>query len=790
MTTSIRLLLLFAALLGLHSPSRAGEWFWQYPLPQGNALWKVHFYDEWYGYAVGDWGTIMFSNDHGLTWELQYEAVTDNLRDIAVVDPLTAWIVGDNGTILHTTNGGAQWGEQSSTTLAGLNAVSFLDASRGWACGDQRTVRATTNGGQTWTAQTLPGMGGGVSANDVVFLNPLEGWIVGGSNGGTGYIWRTTDGGAVWTQHASAAGVLQTIAFLNSSVGLIGGTSGTLLRTVNGGATWTPVASGTIRGLNDIFIGGSTDLRIAGDNGTLLHSTDAGASWTVTTLPTFVNVHGVGRGGQVTVAVGEGGLLAHAIPPAGWILDNPGTHKSVNWVTFADPFHGIAAGQDGTILRTYDGGTHWTPVVNGVTGDSFYGATMAGPDKAWVVGDLGVLLHSSNSGVSWVQQTTGTLNSLLSVSFVTPSLGWAVGDAGTLLKTTNGGAVWFPLPTGTLEVLYSVTFKDALNGWITGDNGLIRRSTDGGASWAPQAGPTAAALFSATFLDLSIGYCAGGNGTILKTTDGGAVWNALPSGFTGNLYIAAPSSPAVARAIGDSGLVLLTTDGGATWTREFPKMGYDVFGLHVLNDTTAWLGGDSSAVLRTGGTPFSAVTVSVGEGWNMVALPVSRGGGTDSVQQIFPSALNGQAYGFSPATGYLPSRTMQAVRGYWVKFSAPEDVLIIGTPLSTGIADVEQGWNVVGGLSAPVDVSTITSVPPGIRVSDWFGYSGTYAPVTVLQPGEAYWVKTGAPGLFLLSTAGPSPQTPVFRPAAAPAAASGPQASGLISPKFRNVRRR
>ncbi|MGA9116883.1 MAG: YCF48-related protein [Bacteroidota bacterium] len=782
------LVLIWLLPAGLH----AGEWFWQYPHPQGNALWSVRFCDEWHGYAVGDWGTIMFSNDRGLTWDLQYEAVTDNLRDLAVVSPLTACAVGDNGFILRTTDGGVQWVGQPSGTLSGLNGVFFLDALTGWACGDHRTVRKTTDGGLSWLGQTLPGMGGGTSANDVVFLSAQAGWVVGGTTGGVGYIWNTTDGGATWLLRYTAGSILQTVGFLSPSIGLAGGAGGALFRTTNGGAAWLSVASGTSLGLNDIYAGGLSDCWISGDNGTILRSTTSGATWQLTTLPTYANVHSLSSAGQVMVAAGEGGMLAHAVLPGEWAMDNPGMHKSANWVTFADPYHGVVVGQDGIILRTYDGGVHWDTVSSGVTGDSFYGAAMAGPDRVWAVGDGGALIHSSNGGVTWVGQGSGTVNSLLSISFVSPLLGWAAGDLGTLLKTTNGGAQWLPMGTGTSEVLFGVTFKDAQNGWMTGNNGLIMRSTNGGATWSPQSSGTGAALFSATFLDLSLGYCAGGNGTILKTTDGGASWMSLPTGTLRNIYVAAPTSQMGGRAVGDTGLVLVTTNGGASWTPEFAKTEYDVFGLHALEDTTAWICGDSSVVLRTGGTSYASVTVAVDEGWNMVAMPVSRSAGLDSVGQLYPAALNGQAFGFDPGTGYASTLTMQAGRGYWCKFPGPETVEIAGTPLMTGIAEVGEGWNMAGGLSVPVDTGMITSVPPGLRASEWFSYDGTYTSVGILQPGAAYWVKSSGPGLFLLSGGVPAELSLDRLRTLAPPVGGTPArdgGDGLLSPKFREVKR-
>ncbi|MGE5682685.1 MAG: hypothetical protein ACM34K_17595, partial [Bacillota bacterium] len=87
---------LLTLLLAVSSVLTAGDWRWQNPKPQGNTLWDIAFYNDKYGYAVGDYGMIMFTSTQGASWEIQYEGVTDNLRSVAVVDSVTAWIVGDN----------------------------------------------------------------------------------------------------------------------------------------------------------------------------------------------------------------------------------------------------------------------------------------------------------------------------------------------------------------------------------------------------------------------------------------------------------------------------------------------------------------------------------------------------------------------------------------------------------------------------------------------------------------------------------------------------------------------
>jgi hypothetical protein len=50
-----------------------------------------------------------------------------------------------------------------------------------------------------------------------------------------------------------------------------------------------------------------------------------------------------------------------------------------------------------------------------------------------------------------------------------------------------------------------------------------------------------------------------------------------------------------------------------------------------------------------------------------------------------------------------------------------------------------------------VDTSTITSVPAGIRASNWFAYAGGYSPTAQIVPGKGYWVKANAAGKFVMA---------------------------------------
>ena len=58
----------------------------------------------------------------------------------------------------------------------------------------------------------------------------------------------------------------------------------------------------------------------------------------------------------------------------------------------------------------------------------------------------------------WVQQTSGTTENLLGVSFTDANTGTAVGWNGTILRTIDGGDNWVSQSSGTLRWLIRVSF--------------------------------------------------------------------------------------------------------------------------------------------------------------------------------------------------------------------------------------------------------------------------------------------------------------------------------------------
>ena len=146
-------------------------------------------------------------------------------------------------------------------------------------------------------------------------------------------------------------------------------------------------------------------------------------------------------------------------------------------------------------------------------------------------------------------------------------------------------------------------------------------------------------------------------------------------------------------------------------------------------------------------TPITR-SVTAQAGWNLVALPVRPPSANSPL--LFPTASS-KAFGYG--TGYyVPQNdTLLVGNGYWLKFDTAILQPMSGLPIRSDSIAVVKGWNLVGGISSPTAAADVTSNPPGIVISGWFGYSGGYDTADTLQPGAGYWVRAGQSGKLFAS---------------------------------------
>lgn len=108
------------------------------------------------GCLVGDGGTILLSNNGGVTWKTPEIPFPLNLRstsDFQCVAKSGAhiWVAGQPGSIIwHSMDSGQSWQRQMTGITSPIQKIQFVNEQTGWAVGSFGTILKTTNGGRDW----------------------------------------------------------------------------------------------------------------------------------------------------------------------------------------------------------------------------------------------------------------------------------------------------------------------------------------------------------------------------------------------------------------------------------------------------------------------------------------------------------------------------------------------------------------------------------------------------------------------------------------------------------------
>jgi photosystem II stability/assembly factor-like uncharacterized protein len=329
------------------------------------------------GILVGESGTILNSTNGGIDWNSPTRGSTNDWNGVAFRDENNGIVVGSYGKMVITSDGGSEWLNHSSGTTENLQDIQFIDDSIGYAVGDNGKVRKTTNGGITWFSRMW-----GVTSNlkAVHFTDENNGWVVGGFD--PPIVMNTTNGGTSWYKISSPATIsLEDVWFINEDIGFIAGGDniiygcyGEILRTTDGGNTWSSVFSGSYVWHQLIFLDS-------------------------------LNGFAVGNGGE-------------------------------------------ALGHWGAIFRTTNGGINWISALEDGSVGSFNTIAFSDANHIWVGGGSfshypgpGKILFSRDQGENWSTQGEFS-NTVYDIFFINSSTGWVVGDNGTILHTTNGGVTF------------------------------------------------------------------------------------------------------------------------------------------------------------------------------------------------------------------------------------------------------------------------------------------------------------------------------------------------------------
>jgi photosystem II stability/assembly factor-like uncharacterized protein len=198
-------------------------------------LLNVHAVSPVQAFAVGAFGTLISTSDGGQKWnkhELPWETLIErivqegglvepNLNAIYFSSAELGWAVGEFGLVLHTQDGGRTWAAQRyGIDLPQLYAVKFVDQRRGWAMGQAGSLIYTQDGGQRWSAVESDNKR---DLYDATFQDE-RGVLV-----GDGVILLSGDGGSSWrSSGANSEDGWLSGAALKSSEAIVVGGAGTI----------------------------------------------------------------------------------------------------------------------------------------------------------------------------------------------------------------------------------------------------------------------------------------------------------------------------------------------------------------------------------------------------------------------------------------------------------------------------------------------------------------------------------------------------------------------------------
>lgn len=145
--------------------------------------------------------------------------------------PAHGYALGDFGLVLYTDDGGKTWNRGTNSSM-GLYALDSLDAKTCVAAGRDGNVTMTNDGGKTWRRLADAPVR---HVKSVSFADPRLGWVA-----SKGWVGESVDGGLAWKSIPLPPGVAmaEAVACLDSGRGMLLSADGTLFETADGGARW------------------------------------------------------------------------------------------------------------------------------------------------------------------------------------------------------------------------------------------------------------------------------------------------------------------------------------------------------------------------------------------------------------------------------------------------------------------------------------------------------------------------------------------------------------------------
>lgn len=512
----------------------------------------------------------------------------------------------DTPVVDHAPGGGPYGGAVVSLAIVPTHPATVF------AAFDHGGVYKSSDRGVTWTPadRGLPD----ADSCDLVSVPAEPGMLYAACGDG---LFQTKNAGAVWRQLDVDNAVAPTVAPSDPRIVYEPPEYG-VVSSRDGGRRWAHIQTATPTGCGFAFAVDPWDPRVlyCSDEQWMKVSRDGGLTWTPVARDTQSTAEvtaiaiDYAEPGAVTVGTSDGRILKTTTNGAVWVpLISEEADDSVEDLQFGA--HAKWARRGSTILRSVDGGDHWSALPSGWPDDAFihFAVDPHSSSTIFVGGSSGVFV-STDAGSHWTLRSRGITRASVSLAIdqQQPSMVYAIGAES--LMSRDFGATWgavsspfapvrptphsrsMQLPNGQepyaivaaggdRRVLYAST--GGLLGGVLGGNG-IWRSTDGGDTWLLVDVPQTAGAGrccqlvpdphdSDTLYAIVLGVGIGGGGNIVRRTiDGGRTWSELPLPGLAVSFTAVATVPTrlLAQVYGtdsDRFVLMASVDRGDHWTR-------------------------------------------------------------------------------------------------------------------------------------------------------------------------------------------------------------------------------
>ena len=552
-------------------------------------------------YAGAPSGGLWKTTDNGATWTV----LTDNNAVLGVSDAVViAGTTAAADTIYIATgdrDGGSMWHLGSGN----------------WSDNNSIGVLKSTDGGTTWNTTGLSFSASEKKSVWRLLMDPNNHNVVYAAT--SDGLYKTTDGGANWTQISGY--LLKDIEFKpgNTSVMYGGNTTGYIYRSTDGGQNWSTI-------INEYSNSGRrVNLAVTEDDATYVYaimsysngglfgiyrSTDSGASYTKVYDGTAANhnllgwkTDGSDSGGQgsydLTIAVSPtdantvyvGGVNSHKSTDGGatwnavncWTSNSyynknsaPEVHADKHMMKFRSSDNTLFETNDGGIYYTTDGGTSWTDKTNGIVPSQMYRLGVTSTSANEIITGLQDNATKLLSGGSWSMVNSGDGMECI-IDSVDNNTQYATSPRGNLKRTTNHWSSSTNISVGTETGYWVTPYVIDPNNHQTLFIGLdnVWKSTNQGSSWTKLSTTSSLSKYRSIAVAPSNSQViyAADNDSIWVTTNGGTSWSyitgTLPTTTSSITYISVknndPSTAWVSLGQYNADGVYETTDYGATW---------------------------------------------------------------------------------------------------------------------------------------------------------------------------------------------------------------------------------